>query len=169
MDDQDIYERSALQRAAPRVGLHRAAAPTACSGFALLDAQRFGLRAGEGQVVFNGVRLNGPERAVDSHGTAESLSFRRYVLALGRAVDKKGFDLSLRAFAELHTNEDVGLVIGGDGVALSRLRDLTVELGVVGQVYFPGRLGRARVAELMRGAEVFVMPSRRDRRPRGVA
>lgn len=161
MDDHDIFERSALLRTALRWGFRQARAVTACSAFALSDARRFGLSEGAGKVVFNGVCLdetNEPGNAQEND--ALGVPFTRYVLALGRVVEKKGFDLLLRGFARLNAPADVGLVIGGDGEALTPLRVLARELGISERVYFPGRLGRSAVAELMRGAEMFVMPSR---------
>ena len=160
MDDHDIFDRSALLRAALRRGLRRAAAVTACSAFTLSDAHRFGLPPGAGTVVFNGVRLDEPTWSEDGPDRLQPVPFARYVLALGRAVEKKGFDLLVRAFAELEAREGIGLVVGGAGAALGSVQELAGELGVADRVYFPGRLDRAQVARLMRGAEVFVMPSR---------
>jgi len=140
-----------------------AAAVTGCSAFTLSDAQRFGLKPGQGRVIFNGVRLDEspvPEEEHAQQTSAVPVPFERYVLALGRVVHKKGFDLLLKAFAELACPAEVGLVIGGDGAALASVRALALDLGLARSVFFPGRLNRARVAELMRGAEVFVMPSR---------
>jgi glycogen synthase len=163
MDDNDIYEHSTALRAALRLGLRHAAAVTACSAFTLEDAKRFGLRTGQGRVVFNGVTLDEPDlRAPDEPNGAgqEPRPFARYVFGLGRVVEKKGFDLLLRAFAQLERPPGVGLVLGGDGPALSSLRALAASLGLSERVHFAGGLDRVRVARLMRGADVFVMPSR---------
>ena len=85
----------------------------------------------------------------------------RFVLALGRVVENKGFDLLLEAFASVaDTHTDVDLVMGGDGAALSSLRELAARLGIAERVQFPGRLSRLQVAAAMSQAEVFVMPSR---------
>ena len=85
----------------------------------------------------------------------------RYVLALGRVVEKKGFDLLIRAFAPIAARHpDVVLAIGGDGPFEPVLRALVEELHIAGQVCFLGRLSRTEVARAMDHAEVFVMPSR---------
>jgi len=163
MDDHDIYERSVSLRAALRLGFCQATAVTACSAFTLADAQRFGLKPGKGKVIFNGVRL---DEAGSMHwrgsddAPPEPVPFERYVLAMGRVVEKKGFDLLLDAFARVPYSQGIGLVIGGDGNALGSLRTRAVNLGIADRVYLPGRLGRSSVASLMRGADVFVMPSR---------
>ncbi len=114
MDDNDIYERSASLRLGLRAGLRRAHTVTGCSRFVLDDAvRRFGLAPGAGVVIPNGVEVHGhvPEIPLE-------LPFKRFVLGLGRAVEKKGFDLLIDAFARLAPDQpDVGLVIGGDGAA----------------------------------------------------
>ncbi len=164
MDDHDIYEHSRTLQVALRLAFRRAAAVTACSAFTLADAQRFGLAPAMGRVIYNGVAMN---EECDTDGAPLPTNdfvvtppFARYVLGLGRVVKKKGFDLLIRAFARLGAPDDVGLVIGGEGAALVELRRLVSDLGLDGRVWFPGRLARDKVAQLMKGAELFVMPSR---------
>jgi glycogen(starch) synthase len=92
---------------------------------------------------------------------APPLAPGRYVLALGRVVEKKGFDLLLAAFGRVAARHpDVDLVIGGDGAALESLRQAAHGAGLGDRVHFPGRLSREAVAGVMAGADVFVMPSR---------
>lgn len=156
MDDHDIYDHSVALRQALRVGLRSAHAVTACSDFTLTDARaRFGLAPSKGRVIFNGV----DEEAAEEPSL--EVPFDRYVLALGRVVRKKGFDLLLEAFARVAPNHpDVGLVIAGDGPELASLRAMAADLGLTDRVGLPGRVGRGGVAAMMRRAEVFVMPSR---------
>jgi glycogen synthase len=166
MDDQDIFDHSTVLRTALRAGLRRASVVTGCSAHTLADSEkRFGLRPGRGSVVFNGVVLDASARPDETSPSDPEVrggaTEGRYVLALGRVVDKKGFDLLLRAFklvADKHP--DVDLTIGGDGPALPSLRQLAADLGLVERVRLPGRLARPEVAAAMAGAEVFVMPSR---------
>jgi glycogen(starch) synthase len=84
------------------------------------------------------------------------------VLALGRVVEKKGFDLLLGAYAAIEPGQRTAadVVIGGQGEALAGLRHQASELGIADQVHFVGRLSREQVAEAMAGASMFVMPSR---------
>jgi glycogen(starch) synthase len=140
--------------------MRNAAAVTACSSFTLADAERrFGLEVGRGRVIPNGVDLTGkPSAGPDGSGV---LPDGPYILALGRVVAKKGFDLLLEAFAALAGQfSTVGLVIAGAGTELETLRRRAVELGVSDRAHFVGRLDRDQVAAAMAGAEVFVMPSR---------
>jgi len=174
MDDSDIFETSRVLRSALRRGLRAAAAVTGCSAFTLADAEgRFGLAPGRGLVLPNGVDLDeihsgGADPVGDppsgSHPPPEPdhlVGERPYVLALGRVVPKKGFDLLLEAYAGIdQSSRTVDLVIGGTGAALDDLRARADTLGLGGSVHFVGRLSRDRVARYMAGAELFVMPSR---------
>ena len=156
MDDHDIYERSTTLRIALRWGLRHARRVTGCSQFTLDDAQsRFGLDPAKSSVIFNGVDLHETVPAL------VDLPFQRYVLGLGRVVQKKGFDLLISAFGQLaQQHSDVGLVIAGAGPELGRLRAQVELSGLQDRVHFPGSLTRERVASVMAGAEMFVMPSR---------
>jgi glycogen synthase len=157
MDDADIYEASATLRVGLRVGLRRAQAVTACSRFVLDDAEeRFGLPPHTGTVIPNGVSLDRAEPQVPIE-----VPFDRFVLALGRMVEKKGFDLLINAFARVAESQaDVGLVIGGDGRARRGLVELVDSLGLTGRVLFPGTMTRAQVAWAMERAAIFALPSR---------
>ena len=161
MDDSDIFETSQSLRAALRAGLRTAAAVTGCSQFTLDDAVvRFGLPAGQGRVIFNGVAptRDAGSPAVDLPSPLGSVP---YVLALGRVVDKKGFDLLLAGYVAMDPTARVAdLVIAGTGNALERLEALAEESGVGDRIHFVGRLSREQVAAAMAGAELFVMPSR---------
>lgn len=156
MDDADVFEHSATLRSALRTAIKRARVVTGCSQFTLDDAAaRFGLGAGRGRVVFNGVTApsegSPPARPVEG----------RYVLAVGRVVEKKGFDLLLRAFASMaRTHPDVDLAVVGSGRQSGPLTELAGSLGIGERVHFTGRLPREAVEGAMAGAELLVVPSR---------
>lgn len=164
MDDSNIYDDSRSLQFSLRTGLRRAAAVTGCSAFTLADAEaRFGLAPGRGQVVYNGVVL---DDAAQSSGAstpfvpAPGEPDRPYILALGRVVEKKGFDLLLAAYAAIDENHRTAdLVIGGEGKDLEILRRRAAAIGIAG-VHFVGRLSRDEVARAMDGAAMFVVPSR---------
>ncbi len=163
MDDADIFDESLALRAALRVGLRHAVAVTACSAFTLDDAvARFGLPSGRGVVIPNGVSLDPADATAGTGpGPLDRLVGRRYVLALGRVVSKKGFDLLLAGYAAMDpADRTADLVIGGSGPALRGLETQAEESGIGEQVHFVGRLSRRQVATAMAGAAVFVMPSR---------
>ncbi len=162
-----------MLRAALRSGIKRASAVTACSMFTLADAEgRFGLEKGRGLVIPNGVVLvadAGPHPASPPASPAAQPGFvpvaedpgQPYILALGRVVDKKGFDLLLQAYAAMGDQQRTAdLVLAGDGAARPGLERMAGDLGLSGRVHFVGRLSREEVGQAMEGATLFVMPSR---------
>jgi glycosyltransferase involved in cell wall biosynthesis len=166
MDDGDIFEISKSLRAALRSGIKHAAVVTGCSAFTLSDAEkRFGLLAGRGQVIWNGVDLSqgasNPDGSPASDLGLTGAEPRPYILALGRVVEKKGFDLLLAAYAAMEPSERTAeLVIAGAGGSLEHLKQAAVDLGVEDRVHFPGRLSREDVARAMADSELFIVPSR---------
>jgi glycosyltransferase involved in cell wall biosynthesis len=87
-------------------------------------------------------------------------SHNRYVLCVGRAVEKKGVDTVIRAFARIAPRHpDVRLVHVGAGPLLDDLRALLVQLGIQGRVELRGAIDHDEVRELMRGASVFALAS----------
>ncbi|MGH2531376.1 MAG: glycosyltransferase [Thermomicrobiales bacterium] len=81
------------------------------------------------------------------------------ILAVGRLVEKKGFDDLVRACVYLR---DAGLffrcMIVGKGPEEARLRRLIMDLGVNGQVELVGPLPREALIELYPRASVFAAP-----------
>jgi glycosyltransferase involved in cell wall biosynthesis len=83
------------------------------------------------------------------------------IVAMGRLVPQKGFDMLLGAFARVAAAHDRwSLEVWGDGperASLERRRD---ELGLAGRVTFPGRTSVPY--DVLRRASLFVMSSRRE-------
>lgn len=81
------------------------------------------------------------------------------IVFLGRLVSDKGCDLALRAL-ELLKAEGMcpSLTVIGDGPEMPRLRRLSVELGIAGQVDFRGAMREGRGRELARH-KIMVIPS----------
>lgn len=79
-------------------------------------------------------------------------------VAYGRMVKKKGFDVLLRAFAEVRTrSEGARLTLGGDGPEMAALQGLARDLGVADAVRFFGWVDN--VPEFLAEAGIFVLPS----------
>jgi glycogen(starch) synthase len=155
-DANQVFDRSRFLAFSLRRSLRRAAGVTGPSRFTLLDLeQRFGLERGKGVVVPNGIALD------EEGGARPPWLPEHYVLAVGRMVQVKGFDLLLDAFARLDL-PGTSLVLAGDGPERTALRAQANELGMRDRVVLPGRVDRAQVVEAMRGAAVVAVPSRSE-------
>jgi hypothetical protein len=80
------------------------------------------------------------------------------VLAVGRLVPVKGFDLLVRAVGRLPRARRPMLVLIGDGPERPRLVRMAADRGVV--LRLPGALGSGDVAAWMGAADLYVQPSR---------
>lgn len=82
----------------------------------------------------------------------------------------KGHEVLLRAVAPLEARlgRRVTVRVVGDGAARPLLQARSAELGVANRVDFAGRLPLSELVDAYRGCGVFAMPSRVDRRPRGL-
>lgn len=88
---------------------------------------------------------------------------REMVLGLGRLSREKGFDLLIRAVAELPGHLKPRLVILGEGPQRDELQALANLLGLRDRFYLPGFLSNPY--PLLREAQVFVFPSRHEGSP----
>jgi len=87
------------------------------------------------------------------------------VLAVGRLVPYKGFDILVEALAKL----DATAMIVGDGVLNKRLRNLALARGLKDRVIFTGSVSRERLRVLLHASRVFAFPSINDRETFGIA
>lgn len=84
-----------------------------------------------------------------------------YLLAMGRLVHKKGFDLLIRAFASIADEfPHVQLLIAGDGAERGALEKLIDELNLRARVVLLGFADRPTSLALFWGCEFFVLSSR---------
>lgn len=80
-------------------------------------------------------------------------------LAVGRMVEKKAPQVTLRAFARAAKGRDAHLTFIGDGPLLEPNKALAKELGIAGQVTFTGALPHDRVREHLETTEIFLQHS----------
>ncbi len=88
---------------------------------------------------------------------------QRVLLAIGRLEPLKGFDILVRALAQLTVADDVVLLIaGGDARSepeRARLEAVAREVGVAGRVRFLGAVPHEQLPALYNAADVVVVPS----------
>ncbi|GIK97932.1 MAG: colanic acid biosynthesis glycosyltransferase WcaL [Alphaproteobacteria bacterium] len=82
------------------------------------------------------------------------------LLAVGRAVEKKGFDDLLAALARLPAGLAWRLVHVGGGPLARELRRQSAALGLDGRIAWAGPQPQGKVLEQYRAADLFVLPCR---------
>ncbi|MDZ8238328.1 MAG: glycosyltransferase family 4 protein [Nostoc sp. ChiQUE01a] len=97
----------------------------------------------------------------------DKLSTERSLIAMGRFVPEKGFDLLLQAFAKVKDNyPQWTLTILGDGKLRPELESLCKQLGLSDRVYFPGMVNNTYA--FLQQAELFIMSSRFEGFPNAI-
>jgi len=82
------------------------------------------------------------------------------IVSIGNLIPTKGHEQLLRALAALTpTHPEIICEIVGNGPLRSKLESRVQELGIGSRVRFLGRKSRQEVADLLRSATLFVLPS----------
>jgi glycosyltransferase involved in cell wall biosynthesis len=119
------------------------------------DAPRFAALNRHTEVIYNASALK---------AEAPLLPDTHRVLAVGRHVRQKGFDLLLRAWPEVvRTRPRARLRIVGDGPLRGAAQDLAVDLGIATSVEWCD--ATSEIEREYRDATVFVLPSRYEGMP----
>jgi glycosyltransferase involved in cell wall biosynthesis len=108
-------------------------------------------------VIGNGVDLEAFE-------SAEPFPHPRpYILSVGNFGRKKGFDVLIQAFCQVRLDHPgVDLVMAGDGYGRRDCQHLASDLGIADSVVFLGRVPNSQVPALLKGCQLFVLPSRQE-------
>lgn len=106
-----------------------------------------------------------PQPAPSPEASRRMAALRRgtapLIASLARLEPRKGFDMTLRAVADLSADHpDLTYAIGGGGEDLARLQALAASLGIAERVHFLGRIDEDQKAALLAGADLFAMPTR---------
>lgn len=84
-------------------------------------------------------------------------------VSVGNLIERKAMDVTIKGFAELcKTNDDVKLILVGDGPQKDALKKLVDELHLTGRVEFAGRLDRHAIKEVFAKSDCFVLMSRSE-------
>lgn len=92
-------------------------------------------------------------------GIEESNFQKPFILAIGRLVSQKGFDLLIKSFAQIAQKyPNWNLVIIGEGEKRQELERLVSRLGLNNRIILPGRVKNTQ--EVLRHGDIFVLSSR---------
>ncbi|AFY58042.1 glycosyltransferase [Rivularia sp. PCC 7116] len=94
-----------------------------------------------------------------NYGSNLGLERERYMLFLGRLVPEKRPDLLLEAFTKLQPKNWKLVLAGGVSNTKSFTSELLQKVADNRNIIFAGELRGARLAEIVRGAGLFVLPS----------
>jgi glycosyltransferase involved in cell wall biosynthesis len=157
-DIQGIPKRSRGQRWMLARLFRRADAIIFCSSYVQRDAEPF-LRDVSPR-TFVGVVGDG-FNAEEFEGRSPFVHSAPYLLAMGRLIGKKGFDLLIHAFATIVPEfPRVHLLIAGDGEERAKLERLIDKLRMRACVTLLGFADREKTIALFLGCEFFVLSSR---------
>ena len=157
MDAAGIYQKPTFVNKNLRHFLQQADWVTGCSRRTLTDVYKHVDLpvSASSSVVWNGVNTQEFAAAVPFELDCP------YVLAIGRAVPQKGFDILLSALATLGANAPIVLLVG-DGPELPNLQKQCSDAGLNQKVTFFGKADRSQVPSLFRGARYVILPSNAD-------
>jgi glycosyltransferase involved in cell wall biosynthesis len=95
------------------------------------------------------------------HAAAPEMRYGRFtIVSVGRAVEKKGYSDLLRALARLPSDMDWRFEHAGGGPLAERLKGEAERLGIADRIRWHGAQSRDFIFDLLRRADLFVLPSR---------
>ncbi|HEX4766870.1 MAG TPA: glycosyltransferase family 4 protein [Lichenihabitans sp.] len=113
-------------------------------------------------LVYHGLRLDRfvPLQALGSRRDGAAAADPVRILTVGRAVDKKGVDLLVRALAGLPRDLAWRLTHVGGGPELGRLKALAGAKGIAERIEWLGARDQTQVLAQYRRADLFALPCR---------
>lgn len=108
-------------------------------------------------LIHNGVNLT-CKQTNDSYLKELGVEKQSYILAVGRFVKEKGFDLLLKAFQNLQ-NKNIKLIIAGDADHEDQYSLELKKMAKQQNVILTGFIQKDKLSQLYGGARLFVLPS----------
>jgi glycosyltransferase involved in cell wall biosynthesis len=152
----DYLGADAAPSHAPKA-IDRADSVTFLSAATRKSFERFSDAAQYGEVIIGGVNC-GAADAAEAYRRERS-----YVFCAARLELKhKAIDALVRGFGTIAAgNQNIDLVIAGDGSSRGEIENIIASEGLAGRVELIGAVSRERLWSLYKGALLFAMPSRK--------
>ncbi|HCB35317.1 MAG TPA: hypothetical protein DEP25_01610, partial [Candidatus Taylorbacteria bacterium] len=93
--------------------------------------------------------------SVEKH---QKTALRISLLATGRMLPEKGFDILIRALSNVRNRQNYRLILSGGGEEKERLEKLTKELGLSETIFFSGWVEKEKLYQFFKEAHVFIFP-----------
>ena len=108
--------------------------------------------------IHNGVDFT----ALDDHALGATVNGTGpYIFCISAYKEQKAIDVLVHAFKRVHeADPKVKLIVVGPGPLRGDLEQFAASLGIRERIEFLGQKSRAEVVSLLRGCQVFVLPSR---------
>lgn len=164
--DVFVAESNPLFRAMARFALRTAAGITACSPELAERLIKLGADERRIHLLPNGAdpsRFPAPVPAASPHPAWPAHAVGPRILALGRFVHKKGFEVLIEAMREIvrHHPETHCLIAGGGDLA-QELQQQIDALGLGPHITLAGGIPHTGLPALLASCDIFVVPSVRD-------
>lgn len=108
-------------------------------------------------LIYNGVNLTCPQTE-NSYLTELGLENQSYILAAGRFVKEKGFDLLIEAYKN-RKDKNIKLVIAGDADHEDQYSLSLKKMAQANEVVLTGFIQKDKLSQLYSSARLFVLPS----------
>lgn len=109
--------------------------------------------------VYNGIEI-GTENITDLHNTFNIPKDKFIISSVGRLVEAKGFDLLIESMQ--YVDNDICLLIVGDGPLREKLENLSQKLNVKDKIIFAGNLDNNLTKSIIKSCDLLVISSRRE-------
>ena len=101
-----------------------------------------------------------PSKRTLSERDGSSIDDPVVILSVGRAVPKKGYDVLLRALAQLPAALHWKFIHVGDGTEIRAMKALANELGIAKQIVWSGAVNQGEVLVHYQNADIFALACR---------
>ena len=109
--------------------------------------------------VYNGIKIKN-ESAIDVYETFHVPRDKFIICSVGRLVEAKGFDLLIESIP--YMEEDIEVLLIGDGPLRKELEKLVKKLKVVDRIKFVGNIENVLTKSIIKSSDLLVVSSRRE-------
>jgi len=127
----------------------------------------FGIPYKKIKLIFNGVDTNQfkPLAMMTQRSKLNLPKDKKIIMALGRLSPEKGFDLLIDAFKQIYKEENLYLIIVGDGPSRSKIEKKIKKNCLSGNVMLAGTKPHHDIQKWYNACDVFCSPSYREEFP----